>query len=174
MQMPVRVGDRFGTTLPRADAVGLGAHHGPVGDVEVSQRFRRRIVGGASVVLEELRAEVAAPQEFQIHRQERGIVDAVDVAQSGVELQAVQQHRPVGLPEDVVGQQIGVAVDDAALGDPLGEQRLTPREEFADQPLDLIDDVAGQQGWSVTVQFGQVVAPPLLDRRAAAVGVDLG
>ena len=54
---------------------------------------RRRPVG---VAAQEVLGEISLSQVLQVHRQERGVVDGVDVAQSVVELQAVQQGRPVG------------------------------------------------------------------------------
>ena len=59
-------------------------------------------------------------EPFQVHGQEGDVVEAVDVAQAVVELQAVQRPGPVVEAEDVVGDQVAVAVDDAAAGAPVG------------------------------------------------------
>ena len=64
------------------------------------------------VALEEVVTKVFAAQELQVHREEGGVVDAVDVAKFVVELQAVEQRRFALPAEDIVGEQIAVAVDD--------------------------------------------------------------
>ena len=74
------------------------------------------------VAFEEVVAKVFAAQELEIHREEGGVVDAVDVAKFVVELQAVEQRRLAPDPENVVGEQIAVAVDDASFLDAAREQ----------------------------------------------------
>jgi len=77
-------------SLTNSDAVDLGADDRPVGDVEVCQRSRCGIAGSATVFIDKGVAEIRATEKFQIHREERCVVDAVDVAKLVVELQAVQ------------------------------------------------------------------------------------
>ena len=83
--------------------------------------------------------ELAGAEPFQVHGQERGVVEPVDPAQPVVELQAVQDPRPVLQAEDVLGQQVPVPVHDAATADPGIEQGRAPGEEPPGQPLHLID-----------------------------------
>ena len=121
VEVPARIRGRVLMALRNAHAVDLGADHGAVGDVEILQRTRCGVVGAPAVLVEEMVAEVLPAQEFKVHREECGVIDAVDVAKVIVELQAVEQRRPVRQTEDVVGKQIGVPVDDPAIGDAFGE-----------------------------------------------------
>lgn len=54
---------------------------------------RRLIIGQSAVLVQEVIAEILVAQELQVHRQKRGVVDAVDIPQLVVELEAVQQRR---------------------------------------------------------------------------------
>ncbi len=74
---------------------------------------------------------------FQVHGEEGGVVQTVDVPQTVVELQAVQDAGSVVEAEDVLGEQVAVAVDHAPLLDPRIEQPLAPGEVAAHEPLDL-------------------------------------
>jgi hypothetical protein len=58
-----------------------------------------------------------------------------------VELQAVQGPRPVVEAEHVVGDEVAVAVDDAAVGAAVGEQRLPSIQEPARRPVHGVDEV---------------------------------
>ncbi len=59
------------------------------------------------------------------------------MAEAVVELQAVEEARAVVEAEDVLGEQIAVAVDHPALLDPSVEQRPTARQIATYQPLHL-------------------------------------
>ena len=61
----------------------------------MSQRGRCVIAGQCQVALHEELTEVASAEELEIHREERRIIDDVDVAQPIIELQTVQQRRAV-------------------------------------------------------------------------------
>lgn len=74
---------------------------------------------------------------LDVHGQEGGVVEDVQPAQPVVELQAVERSGPVVEAEDVVGDQIGVAVDDVPVGDPRGEQRRPSGQEFVRAILDF-------------------------------------
>ena len=93
----------------------------------------RRMCG---VAFEEVVAQVFAAEELQIHRKEGRVIDAVDVAKFVVELQAVEQRRFAANPENVVGEQIAVAVDDASFLDAAREKGFAARNEFGGKALD--------------------------------------
>ena len=176
VQVGAGVVGRLGVTLGVADAVDLGAHHRAVGDVEVPQRGRGVVAGQPGVLLQEEPSEVGAAEEFEIHRQERGIVDDVDVAQPVVEFQAVQQRRAVVEAEDVIGQQVGVAVDDLVLGDAPGEQHRAPGNEVGCQPGGLGDGIgleARDDAVGIPFEFGEVLRPARGDGIHPRLGVHL-
>ena len=115
-------------------------------------------------------------QVFQVHRQERCVVDGVDVAQGVVELQAVQQLRAIVEAEDVVGEQVGVPVDDSALGDATGEQHRAACDEVDCQPPGFVDHLRIEPGHhpvGVALQLGQVLLPAARDRLHPGLSVHL-
>ena len=163
-----------GIVVPLGDphAVDLGAHHRAIGDAEVAQRSRGGILGAAQVFVEEELAEIWPPEIFEIHGQEGGVVHPVDISKPVVEFEAVEQDRPFGHTEDVLGQQITVAVDDSAPGDARGVESAAAGQEAGGQPGDLGQCSFGQHSAGVAPQFGQVLLPPLRQRSHAGLGVD--
>ena len=65
---------------------------------------------------------------LEVHGEERGVGQAVAEAKRVVELDAVEDAGPVVEAEDVVGEEVAVAVDGPAVGDPLLEE-LRPAVE---------------------------------------------
>ena len=116
------------------------------------------------MLLEEPPAEIRPPETLEVHGEERRVGDDVADAQGVVELEAVEEPRPVGEAEDVVGQQIAVPVAAPAVGDPLLEQRPSPVEirlGGAEYRLARRDGAraGGQRG-----ELGGIAAPPLAQR----------
>ena len=109
----------------------------------MGQRRRRRVAGVVRVGGHELFRQRRGTEPLQVHGQERGVVEPVQPAQPVIEVQAVQDPRPVVEAEDVIGEQVTVPVDDAAIPDPRIEQRRPPGQEPQGQPLRLLDDRAG-------------------------------
>ena len=139
------------------------------------QRCRRVISGEVQIARHEVLREISAAEELQIHRQEGGVVDDVDVAKPVVELQAVQQHRPVRQAEDVVGQQVGVTVDDAPAGDTPGEEHGAAGDEVIHQSSDIGDGLRVQRavaGGRVAGQLVEVLRPAGNHRIHPGLGVD--
>ena len=78
----------------------------------VAQPGRRRVRGELGVAVQEGLGEAGVAEVFEVHGEERGVVEPVDVPEVVVEVQAVQQARTVVEAVDVVGEQVAVAVDD--------------------------------------------------------------
>ncbi|WP_309138505.1 hypothetical protein [Nocardia cyriacigeorgica] len=104
-------------TLGEPDDIDLRADEGAIGDVVVEQRPRRSVRRSVKVVGQQPFAEVRVSEELEIHSQEGDIVDTVDVSELVVEVQAVEDPEAIRQGEDILGEEISVAVDDAALSD---------------------------------------------------------
>ena len=137
----------------------LGPHERAVGDVVVAQGRGGGIAGELGVGVEEGRAQVGAAQPFQVHRQERDVVEDVDVAQVVVEVEAVQHPRPVGEAEHVVGDQVAVSVHHPPIDVPPGEEVTPTVHEPRCQPVDLVDEAVGEQRTPVPGEFRDVGPP---------------
>ena len=175
-QMPAGIGAGLGMTLGDPHAVHLGAHSGAIGDIEVAQRCRRIVGGHREVAAQKELSEFRPAEELQVHGQERGVVDDVDVAQPVVELQTVQQGGTVGQAEDIVSQQIGVSIDDPGLGDSSVEERGPSGGETRCQTGDLGDFCRIKPGNAVVGvprEFVEVVRPSSVHRRHPGLVVDL-
>jgi len=118
------------------DQGDLGAHERAERDVVVPQGGRCRGAGVLAVPGEEVRRGLRGAELLQVHGEEGGVVEAVDVAQVVVELQAVQDTGVVEA-EDVLGEQIAVTVPHPTLLDPRVEQALAPCQIAAHQPFHL-------------------------------------
>ena len=129
--------------------------------------MRGGIAGELGVGVEEGRAQVGAAQPFQIHRQERDVVEDVDVAQVVVEVEAVQHPRPVGEAEHVVGDQVAVSVHHPPVDAPPGEEISPTVHEPRCQPVDLVNEAVGEQRTPVPGEFRDV-GPPTPRSAAAA------
>ena len=104
----------------------------------MAQRHRCRVSGVFGVACHELFRQRRGAEPLQVHGQERGVIEAVQPAEPVIEVQAVQDPRPVIEAEDVVGEQVTVPVDDAAVPDPCIEQRCPPGQEPQGQPFGLV------------------------------------
>ena len=115
----------------------LGPHEGAVRDVVMFQGGHSRRAGELHVPVQERPPQRRRAEPLEVHGEERGVVEAVHVAQPVVELEAVECSRPVRQQEHVVGEQVAMAVADQASGRASEEQRL-PRSEIAQRKaLDL-------------------------------------
>lgn len=137
------------------------------------QRGRRFVAGQRDVAGQEVVAEVFTPQEFQVHGQEGGVVDPVEMTQLVVEFEAVQQCRAAFDEEDVVGEQVAVAVNDVVLVDPAREQMPPAGDVLRGKTFDTVDDFPRHTGnRGELVQFLEVGPPTLVHRAGLALGAD--
>ena len=144
----------------------------------MAQGYRRRVPGIVCVGGHELFRQRQGTEPLQVHGQERGVVKPVQPAEPVIEVQAVQDPRPVIKAEDVVGEQVTVPVDDAAIPDPRIEQRRPPGQEPQGQPLRLLDDrgverLARRQPRLDRPGLLDVVRPAAVQRVPAALLGDL-
>ena len=87
------------------------------------------VVEQFGVQAQERPAQVGAAQPLEVHREERDVGEHVTHPQALVELQAVQDARPVVEAVDVVGEQVTVPVACPTGVDALIEQRLASATE---------------------------------------------
>ncbi len=113
---------RAGRALVRLDERDLGTHERAIGDVVVTEGGRRRVAAVLAVRGEEECRRLRGTELFQVHGEEGGIVEAVDVAQPVVEIQTVEHAWAVVEAEDVVGEQVAVPVHHPPLFDAHVEQ----------------------------------------------------
>ncbi|CPU32232.1 Uncharacterised protein [Mycobacteroides abscessus] len=85
------------------------------------------------------------------------------MTQPVVELQAVQQYRPVGQAKNVAGQQVAVPVDDSPVGHTLREQHRATGDELGRKRSDQPHIVRRQYRSRVFLQGGQGVVPSIDD-----------
>ena len=104
--------------LARLEAGDLRPDEGAVGHVVVQERRRRQVTGELGVPVGEPPGQVGGAEPLQVHGQAGGVVQAVEPAEPVIEVEAVEDPRPVVQAVDVVGEQIAVAVDDAPVADP--------------------------------------------------------
>ena len=83
-----RVRRRGGLALLVAQARDLGPDEGAVGHEVVAQGHRGGVPGELDVVVQPVLGEVGPAEPLQVHGEERDVVEAVDVAELVVELQA--------------------------------------------------------------------------------------
>ena len=98
-----------------------------------------RVVGRPAVLVKEEVTEVLSTEKFQIHCQKSRVVNPVDIAQPIVELETIQQGGPLWQAEDVLTEQVAVAVDNAAVFDPLFEQVSSAHDVLISQPRYLAE-----------------------------------
>ena len=72
----------------------------------VGERLRPRVAAVLPVHVEEVAAEVRAPQPFQVHGQEGDVGESVAESQLLVEVEAVEDSGTIGEAEDVVDEQV--------------------------------------------------------------------
>ncbi|MFG1928836.1 hypothetical protein [Cryptosporangium sp. NPDC048952] len=111
-------------------------------------------------------------EAFQIHRQAGGVVDSIERPQIVVELQAVQSSGAVVQAEDVVGEQVAVAVAHPAGRDPGGEE-VTSAIDVVQCPLgDLVQHRRVSDPVAEARQAGEVVHPALPEGSGRTSQVD--
>lgn len=157
---PSRRRVRAGRALPRLDQGDLGAYEGTVGDVVVPQGRRCGVTGVFAVLGKEECRGLGRTERLEVHGQERGVIETVDVPECVVELQAVEDPRSVAQAEDVVGEKVTVPIEHSPLFDAETEQRLAPREIAADQPFDLPGLVPGRTLGRQDVDLRETGLPP--------------
>jgi len=138
---PGLVGGVPAAVLGVAQARDLRPDPGAVGDVVVAQRHRRRVGGELGVVVEQLLRGVRGPQVFEVHGEERDVVEPVDEAEPIVEVEAVEHPRPVVEAEHVLGEQIAVPVHDPLAA--AGEERTATGDEPFREATHVVEDVPG-------------------------------
>jgi hypothetical protein len=145
--------------LRAAQTGDLRPHVSPIRDVVVGQRRRVRLAERARPDLEHAPPEGLGSVRLDVHAEECGVGEHVGVAQPIVERKAVKEARAVGEAEDVVAQQVAVAVADPALVDAL-RQQPAPALEVAHRQLGDPATLPGRQEVpSHIVDLGQALAP---------------
>ena len=155
-----------------AQAGDFHAHKGAIGDVVVTQSGGSGIAGEVGVPVEQQLAEFARAEPLEVHGQEGHVIQPVEPAQVVVELQAVKDAGAVVEAEDVVGEQVTVAVDHPAGCHPAIEQCLASRKELVGELFDLGCHLGLEHGTMERADLIETVSPPGADRVAGAVGGD--
>ncbi len=167
---------RAASALSCLDQGDLGADERAVGDVVVTQGRRCGVTGVLAVLGEEERRGLRGTRLLQVHGEEGRVVETVDGAKAVVEFQTVQDAGAVVETEDVLGEQVAMAVDHPPLPNTRVEQFLAAGEIATHQALGLLHPVEqlavlGQSPDLREARFparGQRVPPALLvDVRAA-------
>src|SRR5262245_42333352 len=170
--VPARIVRCVPMPLVHADTVDLRPDHRAIGNVEIPQGLWSAVAGPPAVLIKEVVAETLSTEELQIHGQKCSVIEAVDIPQVIVELQTVEQLRPIGHAEDVVGEQICVTVDDTSLCDALGKQRTAARDELGGQSCHFNKGLRRDDCAGMSLQFEQVLVPSRRGGAVAALGVD--
>ena len=171
-ELPASHADR-GVFLPLPQTADLGADESPVGDVVMPQRRRGGIAGELGVPVQKHLGQPGRAEPFQVHGQKGHVVKTVEEAEPFVELQAVQNPRPVVQAEDVLGEQVTVAVHDAALADAGREQRFAAVEETQREPFDLGDDLGVENRIRERANLIEARAPARPQRLRSSLLIDL-
>ena len=99
------------------------AHQRAIDEREAPQRQPGMVAGAVEPAVDEAQRKVAPAMREQVHRGEGGVVDDVDPAQAGVELDRVERHHVVVEQHEVGEVQVAVALAHAAGGEPRAQQR---------------------------------------------------
>ena len=105
-----------------ANGRDLRSDDGAVRDVVVRERRRPRVGDEIAMPAEETRRQRWGPEPFQVHGEERRVVEDVAPSQFVRELDAVEDAGPVVEQEDVVCLHIAVTIAYPARGDALVEE----------------------------------------------------
>ena len=92
-----------------------------------------------AVLVKQLFPRLRSPQVLQVHHERGHVTQHVSVPQCGVKVEAVQNPWTVGHAEDVVGEQVPVAVSHLPGGDPPGEQGAASADVGVDVAAGLSD-----------------------------------
>jgi len=120
----------------------------------------RRVASKLCVPVQEPGTQLRGAAVLQVHSQESGVIEPVEVAQPIVELQAVQHPRAIIRDEDVSSEQVAVAIDDAPGALPGGQQRRSPVEETYRPALEFGHQRVVQHGSGEPPQLLEAVGPP--------------
>ena len=105
------------------------------------QRLGVVLAGELGVLAQQLLGGRDRAEAFEVHREGRDVTDHVAVPQAGVEVEAVEHPGPVGQAEDVVGEQVAVAVADGPTGGAPAQERGAPDQVGVDQRPGLLEVV---------------------------------
>ena len=117
-------------------------------------------------------ARSSSAQKLDVHRQERCVINRVDVAQLVIEFQAVKYRQFFRCTEDIVCQQISVAVNDVMVGEALCEQRATTRHELGGKTLYLANGGMRDHGVWIALQLLEGLLPASSDCTDRCLSVD--
>ena len=171
--VPVRLGGRGRHALGGTDAGHLRPDESPIGDVVMLQRCRRVGAAEFAVAVQEVLGQVGATEIVEIHGQECDVVEHVDEPQLVVELEAVQHSWMVGQAEDVLCDQVPVAVDDHPAGGAVGQQQCAAVDVPQRQLADALMQPRVHGGAEELLGLGEVVGPPVAQCGRATRGRDL-
>ncbi len=172
IDVPARICGRFLVSLRNTNAVDFGADYSTIGNIEVLQPGWRRVAGISAVRIEVEGGEILPAQKLDVHRQERSVINRVDVAQLVIEFQAVKYRQFLRCTEDIVRQQISVAVNDVMVGEALCEQRTTTRNELGGKTLYLANGRMRDHGVWIALQLLEVLLPASSDRTDRCLSFD--
>ena len=139
----------------------------------MEERRGCQVTGELGVPASEPPGEIWGTEPLQVHGQARGVIEAVQPAQPVIEIQAVEDPRPVVQAVDVVGEQIAMPVHDAACAHSGLQQPAPPSQILADQAVDLAQSVRSQQAAGCRRGLRDVVLPPAEERIGTASCADL-
>jgi len=104
------------TRLEQVSNREAGAQQTAVAAIEVEQRRRRRVVHFLHCAAIDRRAHGCRSEPLALERKKRQLIDRVQAAQPGVELQAVDDANAVVEP-NVLGSQVTMRIDESSLAD---------------------------------------------------------
>ena len=155
-----------------SEAVDLAPNVGPVALVEVDQLGQFPVPGAGGVGLDQVAGEVGQAVEIQVHGQKSQISGHVGVAETLVELDAVEDDGLV-FKTDVGQVQIAVALPDAALSYAAGEEIGPLLIETVGESHDFSKTLFREADALVGGGLGEVLVGVELDRLHPPQGVDL-
>ena len=100
--------------------------------------------GELAVPRHEPGTEVGCADSLEVHGKKAHVGEHIAVAELVVELDAVEDARTVIEAEDVVGEQVAVAVDHFAVGDPMFEEGCPAVEVATNEVTHPLLDIRGQ------------------------------
>ena len=124
---------------PARIAVTFASDLRPIGDVVMRQRRGPHVVAVLPVCVEEPACQVGVPEVLEVHREERDVGQSVTQTEAVVELDAVEDPRPIVQTEDVVSEQISMPIHRSAVVDPPREELRPAIEVPVGHPLDDLD-----------------------------------
>jgi hypothetical protein len=156
--------------LAGAQCGDLRAHQRAVGLVVTQQGQTWVVAERRGPGIEDRSAQVPAAPHGQVHRQECNVVDHVDEAQRGIELDAVERSEPSAPAHDVRAVQVPVALADPALLPALGHQATHPVEHPSHGGLEPVDLLARHAALLQGCEVREIVQRDLVHQPRAAVG----